>query len=390
MPAAFILHCQHHDGMTTVVERVEAIPVAVSLEDPFGYAQGWVSERTATLVRVEASDGTVGWGECWGPHAGTCETIREFLAPRLIGTPPDRVERIHERLREDARAAYQSVVPLPALSGVDIALWDLKGKRVGASIATLLGGARREAVRPYATGHYFRHDATIEEQYESITREARDNLERMEAVKLKIGFGMLGHDAATDIELVERVVEADPDATIMVDANYAYDIPTARRVGHALESFDVAWFEEPVHPEQLAGYEHLRSVLDIPVAGGECHTPWEFRQLFDRGGLDVAQPDLCNVGGLTAAKRIADRARAEGLAVYPHVWGTPVALGAALQLLATLPGDPWLEFDTSPNPLRSELTTSPLVASDGTVSVPGGPGIGITIDEDAVARYRVD
>ncbi len=378
--------------MDVSITDVEAIGVSATPSEPFGYAQAWVTDRTATLVRIEASDGTVGWGECWGPIAGTRETVAEFLAPKLVGEDPLAVERLHDELVDASRAAYMSTIPLPAISGVDIALWDLRGKLLDRSIGDLLGGRRREAVRAYATGHYFKHEADLETQFERIADEAVANAEALGAVKAKIGLRLLGYDHEADVELVERIREAvGPETPLMVDANYAYDTATAREVGRSLETLDVRWFEEPVRPENVDGYAHLREALDVPIAGGECHDLYGFDRLFEVGGLDVAQPDLCDVGGITAGRRVVERARIADVQVVPHVWGTPVALAASLQLIATLPGDPWLEFDTSSNPLREELGSTSIDASeDGTVPIPPGPGLGIELDRSAIERFRVD
>lgn len=376
---------------TVEIERVEAIGLEAPLEEPFGYAQAWVETRGATLVRVEASDGTVGWGECWGPVAGTRETVEEVLAPHVVGEDPREVERLHDRLVDATRASYQTIVPLPAVSGVDIALWDLAGKLRGESVATALAGRRRDAVRPYATGHYFPKTDDLDAVYGKIVEEARANADALGAIKLKTGLSILGYGPAEDLDLVARVREAVGDeVTIMVDANYAYDRTAARRVGRGLEREGVRWFEEPVHPDELDGYERLSATLDVPVAGGECHTPAQFDRLLERGGLDVAQPDVCIVGGITPTRRIATRAADRGVPVVPHVWGTPVALAASLQVIATLPGRPWLEFDRSPNPLREELSPHGFVpGDDGRVAVPDAPGLGIDLDRDAIERYRV-
>ncbi|WP_436928999.1 mandelate racemase/muconate lactonizing enzyme family protein [Halosimplex halobium] len=374
----------------TVVESVETVALRSELDEPFGYAQAWVDERSALLVRIEATDGTVGWGECWGPIAGSRETVEDLLAPIVEGRDPRNVERVHEEMYDSARAAYQTVVPLPAISGVDLALWDLKGKLADESVASLLGGRRRDAVRAYATGHYFKHGADLDEQFDRIAAEARRNADQFGAVKAKIGLSLLGHGPDADVRLVERIREAiGDDTTLFVDANYAYDTATARRVGRSLEEFDVSWFEEPVPPERVDGYAHLRDALDVRVAGGECHTPAEFTRLFEAGAVDVAQPDVCNVGGLTAARRVADAADAHGVPVVPHVWGTPVAIAATLQLIATLDGRPWLEYDNSSNPLRESLAADGFdVADDGRVAVPDGPGLGVELDGSALARFE--
>jgi D-galactarolactone cycloisomerase len=373
----------------TQVEAVDTIPLEAPLEEAFGYSQAWVETRSALLVRVEASDGTVGWGECWGPRAGTGDTVESLLRPAVVGRNPEHVERIQDDLRDKCRAAYQTAVPLPAISGVDIALHDLRGKLLGRSAADLLGGSRRSSVRAYATGHYFRKEDSLEAQYRNIAARAAENADQFTAVKAKTGLSLLGYGPDEDLELVRRIQERIGDTDLMVDANYAYDIGTARRVGRALEEFGVEWFEEPVSPENIDGYAHLREALDIRIAGGECHTPREFDRLFDADGLDVAQPETCAIGGLTAVRRVTEAAKAHDVQVVPHVWGTSIARAAALQFISTLPGKPWLEYDTSPNPLRDVVTKDSPTPDNGVVPVPTGDGLGVTVDESALEEYRV-
>ena len=376
---------------SATIDSVETICLTAPLDEPFGYSQAWVETRSALLVRIETSDGTVGWGECWGPIAGSRETIDDLLADLVVGEDPMRAERLYDRMYDACRAAYQSVVPLPAISGVDLALWDLKAKLLGVPVSALLGGRNREATRAYATGHYFKPVEDIETQYRLITEEATNNAD-LGAVKLKVGLAQLGYGPAEDVELVRRVRSAlDGETEIMVDANYAYSRPTARSVGEQLAALDVRWFEEPVRPEDIEGYAELRGNLSVPIAGGECHTPTELDRLFDTGGVDVAQPDLCNVGGFTAARRIADRIRGyDSVEIVPHVWGTPVAIAASLQYIATLESDAPLEFDRSPNPLREALATQELVSGDGRVHIPDRPGLGVDIDVSAIEQYRTE
>lgn len=378
--------------MSPTIERVETVALRSNLPEPFGYAQAWVDERTALLVRIKATDGTVGWGECWGPIAGTRETIDDLLGPFVEGEDPLAVERLSEELYDLSRAAYQSVVPLPAISGIDIALWDLAGKIRGEPISALLGGRQRDAIRPYITGHYFKKTDDIEEQYQRITAEANENADRFGAIKTKIGFDLLGYGPEEDIELVRRIRDTvGEETTLFVDANYAYDIGTARTVGHALADLDVFWFEEPVPPENIQGYGDLRDALDVRIAGGECHAPYEFDRLFDCGGLDIAQPDLCNVGGITTARRVAAGANTHNVQLVPHVWGTPVAIAASLQFISTLDGQPWLEFDQSSNPLRDDLAVERFEVTDNeAIRIPDRPGLGIELDERTIAEYRIE
>lgn len=377
------------DGVT--VTDVEAVGVTAPLDEPFGYSQSWVEERSAVLVQVEASDGTIGWGECWGPIAGTEAMVEEVFGPEIVGENPLETQRLYRRMYDRGRAAYQSTVPLPAISGIDIALWDLKGKLLDQPVSVLLGGRNREQVPAYATGHYFRKVTDLEEQYATIVEEAKRNAEALGAIKLKVGLQLLGYGSEEDVELVRHVREAvDSGTTIMVDANYAYTHPTATDVGRQLEALGVQWFEEPVAPECYREYVTLREELDLNIAGGECHGPAAIDRLLTLGGLDIVQPDVCNVGGLTPARQIVDKAD-KCVDVVPHVWGTPVAIAASLHLTARIENPTWLEFDRSPNPLREELAERPFDPDDdGEVFIPDDPGLGVEIDRQKVNEFSTN
>jgi D-galactarolactone cycloisomerase len=315
-----------------------------------------------------------------------------MLGPTLLEENPFNVEHLHDTLYDTGRAAYQSVVPLPAMSGLDIALHDLRGKLLDQPVSILLGGRCRKDIPAYATGHYFKPVEGLEDQIDLIVTEAEENAAALGALKLKVGLRLLGHGPEADRELVARVRRTvGDDVTLMVDANYAYNRPTAKRLGREFEDLDIYWFEEPVPPEHYEAYIDLREGLDIHIAGGECHTPAEFRHLLNAGAFDIAQPDVCNIGGLTAARRIADQAAAMGIPLVPHVWGSPVGLAASLHLLAVLNQETWLEFDRSTNPLREELSDHSFAPDgDGRVAVPSAPGIGIEPDTDAVERFRME
>lgn len=374
----------------TVIDSVDVFPLEAPLEEPFGYSQGWVTARTATLVRITASDETTGWGECFGPLAGTGDIIERLLAPELVGEDPSDVEGLYDRCYAVARRGYQSMVPYPALSGVDIALWDLRGKRACKPIASHIGEVRREWVPAYATGHYFHRDVSFETQCQRIVEEARDNAKALGAIKLKIGLGLVGLDASADLTLVERVVDAIPaGTTVMVDANYAYDELTAMRVGEALASLDVRWFEEPVAPEDEIAYRSLHEQLSIPIAGGECWDLPACNRIIRAGAVDILQPDICAIGGLTPVTQLAKTLEPnDSIQLIPHVWGTPIAQAASLHLLATLPTTSWIEWDRSANPLREQLVPEPPRVDDsGAVVVPSGPGLGVTPEESALEEY---
>src|SRR5258706_12589077 len=185
---------------------------------------------------------------------------------------------------------------------------------------------------------------------------------------------------------------------IMIDANHAYDATAAIRLGRRIKALDIAWFEEPVPPEDHAGYREVKAALSIPIAGGEAEfTRWGFRPLLVERLVDIAQPDVCAAGGISECKKIADMANAFGVRVNPHVWGTGVALAASLQLIAALPPnppglhpiEPLLEFDRSEHPIRMAMLAEPIEQRGGWVDVPQGPGLGIEIDRAALARFAV-
>ncbi|QZP38292.1 mandelate racemase/muconate lactonizing enzyme family protein [Halobaculum magnesiiphilum] len=376
------------------IRHVEAVPLRRELDERFANAQKWIDSREYCLVRIETADGAVGWGECWGPIAGTRELIDDRIAAVLRGRDAERVESVHGDLVHDLRSAYHSTIPAGAVSGVDLALWDLRGNAAGASAATLLGGRRRDAVPAYATGHFWPPADEFETVRESVVSEAESHVDAgFGALKMKIGMQRhFGWGPEYDVELVRAVREAvGDDVALMADANHAYDLPAARRVADGLADLDVEFFEEPLPPDRIDAYARLAEDSDVSIAGGEC---WafapEFRRVANAGAVDVLQPDVTSAGGLTSSRRAAEIADAAGLATYPHVFGSAVALAASLQLLATLPGSPRLEFDRTPNPIREELAVDPIRNEGTEVPVPDGPGLGIEIDPETLAEFRVD
>lgn len=377
------------------VTDVDAVPIRRDLDERFANAQKWIDAREYCLVRVTAADGTVGWGECWGPVAGNREVVEEFLAPRVEGRRVADVEQVHADLRTALRGAYHSHVPTGALSGVDVALWDCHARQRDAPLADLLGGRRRSSVRAYATGHFW-PDADVAGVRDAVVAEARGHVEAgFTALKQKIGLHAhpdFDADWRDDVALVGAVREAvGEDVDLAVDANHAYDRATAARVARALADLDVLFFEEPVGPSHVAEYERLNDAIDVPLAGGEC---WAFADGFERvvegGGVSYVQPDVTSAGGVTSTRRVAWHADAHNVQCLPHVFGSAVAVGASLQVLATLPGDPLLEFDRTPNPLRDDLAREPFDRDGTVVAVPDRPGIGVEVDRDVLASFRVD
>ena len=372
------------------IAEIRTYVLDAPLARPFAYSQGWFDRRPALLVEVVAAEGQSGWGECFGPMTRAVAGAIEFLKPALIGEDALATEALWQAMYNRTRDHGQKGVAIEALSGIDIALWDLKGKALGLPIHRLLGGPLRQRVQAYATGFYRTRDP--DQQGLLVAEAERHVADGFAAFKLKLGF-----DVADDIRLCEAVRRRVGDnIAIMVDANHAYDATAAIRLGRAIETLDIGWFEEPVVPEDIEGYLQVKSAIAIPIAGGEAEfTRWGFRRLLAERAVDVAQPDTCGVGGISECKKIVDMASAFGVRCVPHCWGTGVAVAAALQMLAVIPHtppglhpiEPLLEFDRSEHPYRMAVLKTPIAPSGGWVEIPTGAGLGIEVDRAAVQRY---
>jgi D-galactarolactone cycloisomerase len=368
-----------------------------ALAQPFAFSQGWVRQRSATLVEIVTDAGLVGWGEAFAqglePPEIAATVIDKALRPLVEGANPLDVEVLWHRMYHATRDYGRKGSVMSAISAVDIALWDLAGKHYGVPIHQLLGGAFRRRVQPYATGFY-RIDGRGEAQ--RLCDEARQHMDKgFRLMKVKLGFGV-----DDDIEVIRSVAETvrGKGVTLMVDTNHAYGRAEALRLGYVLDECDLRWYEEPVAPEDVDGYCELRARLRTPIAGGENeHGLFGFREILSRHAVDIVQPDIGSCGGLTAARHITAIAQAHGIEVNPHVWGSAVAQAASLQWIAALPvahhslfaREPVLEYDCSSHPFRHELIEDPVRLVDGWVPIPDGPGLGVAVRPDTVERFRV-
>jgi D-galactarolactone cycloisomerase len=368
-----------------------------SLTQPFAFSQGWVNRRSATLVEVLTDAGVSGWGEAFAqglePPQIAVAAIQSGLQPLLIGANPLDTEVLWHRMYHATRDYGRKGSVVAAISAIDIALWDIAGKVHGCPVYQLLGGAFRERVQAYATGFY-----RISGQGEAsrLGEEAIRHYEAgFRAMKVKLGYGV--RDDLLVMEEVRRTL-GQRDVTLMVDTNHAYGVAEALQLGRALEQYDLRWYEEPVAPEDLAGYRELRQALAMPIAGGENeHTLFGFRDLLGQRCVDIAQPDIGSAGGFTACRHIAALAHAHGVQVNPHVWGSAIAQAASLQLIAALPvahhsvfpQEPIFEYDRSSHPFRQQLVREPLESRDGWLEVPSRPGLGVEVDRAVLERYRL-
>jgi D-galactarolactone cycloisomerase len=374
---------------------VEIVPHVLStpLEEPFSFSQGWVDKRSTMIVEVLTDEGVTGWGEslCHGlqPPEVAASFVEFCFKTMLVGRDPFDVEVLWEEMYNRTRP-FGGGAAVNAMSGVDIALWDVIGRCLDRPIHKLLGGAFRSEVAPYATGFYRREGHKhIEAGIEEARRHASEGFG---AMKLKVGFGV-----ESDVEYVHAVREAvGSGVRLMMDANCAYDVPAARRLLLECRDADVHFFEEPLAPEDLEGYKALRNLTATYVAAGEnLFGKIGYRRWVSEGALDILQPDLCSSGGFTECKKIAAVAQAWTTAVVPHVWGSGIGLAASLQFIATLPPtplslnpeEPMLEYDRSTHPFRENLIGGAISTMTGNVPVPQGPGIGVEVDREVLERY---
>ena len=375
------------------IKTIKTHVVTTPIKHPFTSSRGWLYKTRGTcLVEIETADGIVGWGECYGPSAVAKAFIDTQLGPRVVGRDPFDVEVIWEDLYNRIKDYGAKGMSIAAISGIDIALWDIIGKSCGKPVHKLIGGAFRIEVDAYATGLYFTNmDRLVEEAVD----EAQSFVSAgFKAVKMKIGLGSIKRD----IERVKAVRDAvGPDVKLMVDANHSLTVPTAIRMGRELEALGIEWFEEPISPEDLDGYVEVTRALDMAVAGGENEfTRWGFRDAICRKAMDIVQPDVCAAGGISECKKIAAMATAHGVECVPHAWGSAVGLAATIHFLASIPDQPpclfpvspMLEFEQEENPFRDHLAREPIVQRGGKVAVPTAPGLGIEVDRSVIDRYR--
>jgi len=385
------------------ITRITSHILGYDLPEPLGYSQQYYTKRTAHLVEVETDEGITGWGECFG--AGNIALankgiVEQVIQPMVLGMDPLDRDVIWHKIYNLMRDHGQKGMPLQSLSGVDIELWDIAGKVAGLPLHKMIGGAHRDRIDVYGYGMMLRPESA-----DSLIARFGDEAAAIKgmgfkATKMKVGLG-----PKDDVRLIEAVRRGvGDDYRFMIDANHAYTTHDAFYVGRAMEEFDPYWFEEPVAPEDLDGYRELRQGLRVNISGGEAEfNRWGWRALLECRGLDIAQPEVCALGGISEYLRVLALCHAHFTPVVNHVWGSAVAVATNMHLLAAMPPlpgglfpwEPMLEFDTTHNTFRDELLTEPLdiqgqvTASGGQVAIPDGPGIGVTPDLDFIRHYTI-
>ena len=383
--------------------KIKIIDVTVhviksKLDKPFAFSQGWVNERSATLIEIKTNEGIAGWGEafCQGlePPEISAAVIENALKPILLEQCPLDIEVLWHKMYSTTRDYGRKGSVISAISAVDIALWDIAGKYYNEPIHQLLGGAFRNKIKPYATGFY---RLKGKGEANRLAEEAISHYENgFDHMKVKLGFGI-----EDDLKCMESIYSAlkNKNVTLMIDTNHAYGRSEALLLGKQLEDYRLRWYEEPVVPEDINGYSELKSKLNIPIAGGENeHTLFGFKSLFESNAVDIAQPDIGSCGGITGAKQIINLAHSFGVEVNPHVWGSAIAQAASIQVIASIPvthfsiyaREPILEYDQSSHPFRRELLTSPIELVNGMINVPKGKGLGIDINLNTIKKYKTN
>ena len=382
---------------------IRAIPLSYRCDPPYGSAGGMQASRGGLLVEVETDDGITGIGEAGVGGGSTRHVIEQQLRPMLLGEDPLLIEGLWQKMFARTRQFGRRGIVMNAISGIDIALWDIAGKVAKLPVYRLLG-ACRDRVEAYASGGFYQEGKSIDD----LAGEAEGYRARgFHGMKMKIGRNPstqthLRHLAANaqtcevepeeDIARVAAVRRAlGPQAKLMVDVNCAWSPAFAIEMGRALEPYKLYWIEEPVATDDIDGSARVADALATPIAGYETEIGlYGFRELITRGAVDIVQPDIAWTGGFSEGRRIAALAQAHHLMVAPHAFGGAVLLAASLHFAASIPNALVLEFDQNPNGLRDELLKEPIrTDGDGMIRLPERPGLGIELDPAAVDRYRV-
>ncbi len=361
------------------IVSVEGIPVSADLPAPVRMGLGYALKREAVVVKVTTAGGLVGWGEAH--HSRAPEAIATIVNTAVrdlsVGSDAREAVRIWNHVyRNHLMTHGTGSAGVCALSGLDMALWDIRAKAVGWPLHRLLGGWATKPIPAYAGG--------VSLGYGPAAQLVSDVAELVEsgytAVKVRIGEGVAG-----DLERVRAVRDAFPAITIFTDANSRYTVADVAAIAPALDELGVSWLEEPFGPDGRNAYAQAHPLSRVPFAAGENHyTRYEFAQLVEEGAVTILQPDVSKCGGVMELIRIASIASAANLQVNPHTSVTGLNMAATIHLLTALDNGTWFEADAAKgNGLRTELcSTSFEVDSKGLVAPLDAPGIGVEIDED--------
>ncbi len=347
------------------------------------------------IVRVSTDAGITGYADLeTQPHVARAivsapseGAVPGFQGLRsvLVGEDPFEVERLWQKMYMASVYYGRRGAAIQAISGIDIALWDIIGKATKQPVYKLLGGGWREHVRAYASTLFRPEPAAMEEACRAYLEQG--------FTAVKFGWGVFGQDPERDVCLVAAARRALGDrADLLVDAGW-YIHRTAKeaiQMVRRIEPYRPFFVEEPLSPEDYDGYAELSRAVDTLIACGEQEaTEWGFRTLIERGGVDVVQPDLSRCGGFTVARQIVHMAGLHNRLCIPHAWISDLLTAASLHLNAYMRRSVFQEFNVTTGPLSREICRNPIRMRDGLIPVPQGPGLGVEIDEAVIGKYRV-
>lgn len=351
---------------------------------------GWTRELQAddvvhTLIAVHTDEGVVGIGSVFSSEA-LVRAALDVLKPICLGDDPREPDKVSQTLHENTFWLGRGGAITHTISGIDIALWDILGQVTGLPVGVLLGGRYREMVRPYAS--VLIHDPPA----------LADNLGRLAGqgfTAFKVGWGRFGRESeAVDELTVSAAREAvGPGALLAVDAGgsdafWSKGFKWAVRTADMLAAYDIAWFEEALRPDDIDGYIALRGASRLPIAGGEVLTRrQDFVRYLSAGAFDIIQPDTTKAGGVSESRRVAWLAEAFGARFIPHGWNTAVGLAADLHLASSLPWTDLVEYKTGSAYIDDLAAGGFALDEHGMLAVPTGPGLGVSLDTDTLARY---
>lgn len=352
---------------------------------------GWTDEIESdecvhTLVAVLTDEGVYGIGSVF-TNDGLVKAALKVLEPLYKGENALEPERVSEKLHQNTFWMGRGGSITHAISGIDIALWDILGKATGQPVGRLLGGRYKERVRPYASLLMDEPGPLAEHLHQLVAQGFR---------AFKIGWGPFGrrNDSRHDEAIVRAAREAiGPDNWLMVDpggsdAYWPNGYKWALRTAEMLKDYDVTWFEEALRPDALEDYVALRRNAPVPISGGEVLTRRQaFQPWLQAGAFDIVQPDVTKVGGISEERRIGWMAQENGIKFIPHGWNTALGLAADLHLASAFPDTDFVEYLTG-SPYIDDIVAQPWqLDSDGMLAIPDAPGLGVELDMDAVKRY---
>src|SRR6516165_4343740 len=369
------------------IASVEAIPVSYPEPNDFN------ALRHLCLVKITSDDGQVGWGESIAqfPEANfAAKAIIEGMAPNLIGKDPVQTETLWRQNKQQAWwYGYHGGIAAYAVSAIDIALWDLKGKALGASVLDLLGGPVHERLPAIASCHA--HYESIPEMVEEAVGWLSGGLQGIKAGFGKRGNARLGYEHDRDVAYVKAMREAIGDKTLMIDCGIAvrWDVASAVRRAQAMEAYRLDWIEEPLGAWDPEGYASLRAKTSTRIAYGEKEWTLEgFERVLATGTVDVVGVDPGRAGGLTEFKKVCDRVEAHRRQANAHAWSSAIVTAASLAISFSSPACKLFEFKPLRNPMQHDLVTKPFDHVEGWVYPPTGPGLGIEVIEEVVQGFR--